>query len=266
MWIFVISRKITGAFTPEQELCALDADFPKNVFKHVGKTRALVMIPVDVNTPEEVQLLADNPNLIPGAAKLSWFQEDLREDILRTIEENEAKEKSTDDLKEEALSGIADLLGSMGSLRSFSRRMPEEIRQQMRDHAKKCTDPDCGVNRILAGEDKSEKTDAAPTVPVKVGDKVMWRDGASHVWIGTAIRPFPAKTPFTELPPTAARLTDDLSNGVNRLCEYSYHDRFIVEITESGDVFHKVPRVDMLKVVRPGSEPAATPAAPDSPQ
>lgn len=264
MWVFVISRKITGAFTPEQELLALDAEFPKNVFKYVNKKRVLVMIPVDDYTVEEIQILVDNPNLTPGAAKLSWFQEDLRDDILRTIEENALKEKSTETLKEEALSGVADLLSSMGQLRGFSRRLPEEVKQQMRDHAEKCTDPDCGVNRMLAEVDKGEKADAAP---VKVGDKVTWRDGASHVWIGTAIRFFPAKTPFTELPPTAARLTDDLSNGVNRLCEYSYHDRFVVEIAEeNGEVFHKAPRVDMLKVVRPGFEPASAPAASDSPQ
>jgi hypothetical protein len=254
MWVFVLSRKITGAFTVEQELNALNADFPKNVFKHVGKTRALVMVPVEDPMVDEIQLLADNPNLIPGSAKLSWFQEDLREDILRTIEENEVKEKPTDDLKAEVMRGFADLLGSMGQLRGFASRMPEDLKQQMRDHAKKCTDPDCGVNRLLAEEDKG----AIGSVPVKVGDKVTWRDGASHVWTGTAIKPFPAKTPFTELPPGAARLTDDLSNGVNRLCEYSYHDRFIVEVVEDGEVIYKAPRVDMLKVV--------SDAAPDSPQ
>jgi hypothetical protein len=109
MWVFVLSRKITGAFTVEQELNALNADFPKNVFKHVGKTRALVMVPVDDYVVEEIQLLVDNPRLVPGGASLAWFQEDLREDILRTIEENEAEkgakwaEKSTDDLKAEAM-------------------------------------------------------------------------------------------------------------------------------------------------------------------
>lgn len=88
MWVFVLSKKITGAFTREQELNALNADFPKNVFKHVGKTRALVMVPVDGDPLiEEIQLLADNQRLVPGGASLAWFQEDLREDILRAIEE-----------------------------------------------------------------------------------------------------------------------------------------------------------------------------------
>lgn len=245
MWVFVISRKTTGAFTPEQELCALEAEFPKNVFKHVNKKRALVMIPVDVNTPEEVQLLADNPGLILGAAKLAWFQEDLREDILRTIEENEAKEKSTDDLKEEAMSGLADLLGSMGSLRSFSRRMPEEIRQQMRDHAKKCTDPDCGVNRILAGEDKGEKTDAAPAGggPFQVGDIVRVRKWESYV--GTNM---------------------GWHEGMERLLEKEHE---ITEISNTGNAVVDnlyVPLTQLDLVRHPGSEPASTPATPDSPQ
>jgi hypothetical protein len=178
MWVFVLSRKITGAFTVEQERNALNADFPKNVFKHVGKTRALVMVPVDGDPLiEEIQLLADNPRLVPGGASLAWFQGDLREDILRTIEENEAKEKSTDDLKADAMSGLADLLGSMGKLRGFASHMPEDLKQQMRDHVKKCTDPDCGVTRILAEDDKGEKTDAAPTGggPFQVGDIVRVR-------------------------------------------------------------------------------------------
>jgi len=184
MWVFVISRKITGAFTVEQELNALNADFPKNVFKHVGKTRALVMVPVDGDPLiEEIQLLADNPRLVPGGASLAWFQEDLREDILRTIEENEVKKKSTDDLKEEAMSGFADLLDGMGTLRGFARRLPEDLKQQMRDHAKKCTDPDCGVSRILGEEDKGEKADVAPTGggPFHVGDIVRVRKWEGRV-------------------------------------------------------------------------------------
>jgi len=345
MWVFVLSRKITGVFTREQELNALNADFPKNVFKHVGKTRALVMVPVDGDPLiEEIQLLADNSRLIPGGATLAWFQKDLREDILRTIEENEAKEKSTDDLKAEAMRGLADLLGSMGQLRGFAGRLPKDLKQKMQDHAKKCTDPDCGVTRIIAEDDKGEKMDAAPTgggpfqvgdivrvrkwegrvegllwrdgnglgmeslldkdliissiqtgdepgkfvadfegvlpyviptsqldlvrrpssepapagaAPVKVGDKVTWRDGASHVWTGTAIKPFPTKTPFTELPPTVEKFTDDLLSGVNRTAEYSHHDRFIVEMVEGGEMVCAAPRADMLKVVQ-----AATPDAP----
>jgi hypothetical protein len=245
MWVFVLSRKITGAFTVEQELNALNADFPKNVFKHVGKTRALVMVPVEDPMVDEIQLLADNPNLIPGSAKLSWFQEDLQEDILRTIEENEVKEKPTDDLKAEVMRGFADLLGSMGQMRGFASRMPEDLKQQMRDHAKKCTDPDCGVTRILAEEDKVKKTDAAPTGggPFQVGDIVRVRkwdddDDAGLMWM----------------------------DGMQTLVE---KDHVIAEFSEAGNAVvgqYRIPTSQLDLVRRPSSEPAPAGASHDSPQ
>ena len=248
MWVFVLSRKITGAFTREQELNALNADFPKNVFKHVGKTRALVMVPVDGDPLiEEIQLLADNPRLVPGGASLAWFQEDLREDILRTIEENEVKEKSTDDLKAEAMSGLADLLGSIGQLRGFASRLPEDLKQQMRDHAKKCTDPDCGVNRILGEEDKGEKADATPTGggPFQVGDIVRIRKWEGRVngltW-----------------------QTND--NGHNM--EDSLGKEYPITKIDHGDGRVNswwIPLTQLDLVCRPGSEPAPA-TAPDSPQ
>lgn len=244
MWVFVLSRKITGAFTVEQELNALNADFPKNVFKHVGKTRALVMVPVDDYVVEEIQILVDNPNFIPGNAKLAWFQEDLREDILRTIEENEAKEKSTDDLKAEAMRGLADLLDSMGQLRGFASRMPEDLKQKMRDHAKKCTDPDCGATRILGEEDKGGKADAAPTGggPFQVGDIVRVRK-----WEGQV-----AELGWWDF-------MDEVLGG----------DRTITHIVEEkgwaklDGLFIPFSQLDLVR--RPSSEPAPA-AAPDSPQ
>lgn len=249
MWVFVISRKITGAFTVEQELNALNADFPKNVFKHVGKTRALVMVPVDGDPLiEEIQLLADNSRLIPGGATLAWFQKDLREDILRTIEENEAEkgakwaEKSTDDLKADVMSGLADLLSSMGQLRGFAGRLPEDLKQKMQDHAKKCTVPDCGVTRILAEEDKGEKADAAPTGggPFQVGDIVRVRKWESYV--GTSMGWYP---------------------GMERLLDKEHE---ITEISGTGNAVVDrlyVPLTQLDLVRRPSSEPAPA-AAPDA--
>ena len=248
MWVFVLSKKITGGFTVEQELNALNADFPKNVFKHVGKTRALVMVPIDGDPLiEEIQLLASHARFGPstqGGASLAWFQKDLQEDILRTIEENEVKEKSTDDLKAEAMSGLADLLGSIGQLRGFASRLPEDLKQQMRDHAKKCTDPDCGVNRILGEEDKGGKADAAPTGggPFQVGDIVRVRK-----WEGQV-----ADLGWWDF-------MDEVLGG----------DRTITHIVEEkgwaklDGLFIPFSQLDLVR--RPSSEPTPA-AAPDSPQ
>jgi hypothetical protein len=216
------------------------------VFKHVGKTRALVMVPVDGDpTVDEIQILVDNPNLIPGSAKLSWFQEDLREDILRTIEENEAKEKSTDDLKAEAMRGLADLLGSMGQMRGFASRMPEDLKQQMRDHAKKCTDPDCGVTRILAEEDKGEKADAAPTGggPFQVGDIVRVRK-----WEGE-INGLPLRS--TEMAAAA-----EAGGAIEMLS--------VLGNARIDGWWFPLSQLDLVR--RPSSEPAPAGASHDSPQ
>lgn len=84
-------------------------------------------------------------------------------------------------------------------------------------------------------------------IDIQIKDKVAWLDSKGIQRNGTVVKPFPAKTPFVDLPASAANDDqEDLFHRVNRLCDYSFHDRFIVETAEG--VF-AAPKAYRLKVV-----------------